>query len=343
MVNWRTGELLDHAPDYLSTVQLPVDYDPDAQCPQFDTFLSEVLPLDCYEAADGSPGFIWELIGYAMYSGNPLHIAVLLHGIGRNGKGTLIRVLKALLGARNTSAVGLHDLSDNRFRAATLYGKIANLAGDLDAKWIENTAVFKSITGGDTVQGEHKYGAVFDFTPWALPVYSANKPFGSPDSSEGWHARWVVVPFPNTFSFELDPDDHTTLDQRLQTDAELSGIMARGIKALPTLMDRGHLPEVESVTEAKKAFIAASDAVRAWVEEECDLTGREAWISRKELFDAYRQYAVQVDGVKRILSAREFYNRIRQIRGITPTKNVVEGFKGIALRTGRNGREPNHV
>jgi P4 family phage/plasmid primase-like protien len=226
----------------------------------FETFLTQVLPPDCYTPTKDSPqGFIWELIGYTMYSGNPLHIAILLRGIGRNGKGTLIRLLKALLGGHNTSAVGLHDLTENRFRTATLYGRLANLAGDLDSKWINDTAAFKAITGGDTVQAEHKYGAVFDFTPWALPIYSANKPFGSADSSEGWHARWVVVPFPNSF---LHAEDRN-LDAKLQTEAELRGVMARGIRALPALMTRGWLPEPESVTEAKEAFIVASDAIRA--------------------------------------------------------------------------------
>ncbi|MFZ1177387.1 MAG: phage/plasmid primase, P4 family [Mycobacterium sp.] len=157
MVDWRTGALLPHSPDYLSTVQLPVEYDEKAECPAFETFLTQVLPPDCYTPTEDSPqGFIWELIGYTMYSGNPLHIAILLRGIGRNGKGTLIRVLKALLGGNNTSAVGLHDLTENRFRTATLYGKLANLAGDLDSKWINNTAAFKAITGGDTVQAEEK-------------------------------------------------------------------------------------------------------------------------------------------------------------------------------------------
>ena len=211
MVDWRTGKLLPHSPDYLSTVQLPVVYDKKAQCPAFEKFLKQVLPPDCYEPTGDSPGFIWELIGYLMYSGNPLHIGILLRGIGRNGKGTLIRVFKALVGEHNTSAVGLHDLTENRFRTATLYGMLANLAGDLDSKWINNTAAFKAITGGDTVQAETKYGKPFDFTPWALPIYSANKPFGSADSSEGWHARWVVVPFPNSF---LGCEDRT-LDAKL--------------------------------------------------------------------------------------------------------------------------------
>ncbi|MFZ3315387.1 MAG: phage/plasmid primase, P4 family [Mycobacterium sp.] len=337
MVDWRTGDLLGHSPDYLSTVQLPVEYDVAADCPAFETFLTQVLPADCYMPTQDSPqGFIWELIGYAMYSGNPLHIAILLRGIGRNGKGTLIRLLKALLGARNTSAVGLHDLTGNRFRTATLYGRLANLAGDLDSKWINDTAAFKAITGGDTVQAEHKYGAPFDFTPWALPIYSANKPFGSADSSEGWHARWVVVPFPNNF---LGCEDRT-LDTKLQTDAELRGIMARGIRALPDLMDRGRLPQPTSVTEAKEAFIVASDAIRAWINECCRLHDDAPFIPRPLLYQAYRSYATSIDNSPKPLGSREFYNRLEQIKGITRCKKVVEGFKGIELLPPPSGGQP---
>jgi putative DNA primase/helicase len=325
MVDWRTGQLLEHSPDYLSTVQLPVTYDREAKCPAFEEFLTQVLPPDCYEPTPDSPqGFIWELIGYLMYSGNPQHIAILLHGIGRNGKGTLIRVFTALVGARNTSAVGLHDLTENKFRTATLYGMLANLAGDLDSKWINDTAAFKAITGGDTVQAEEKFCKPFDFTPWALPIYSANKPFGSADSSEGWHARWVVVPFPNSF---LGKEDRT-LDAKLTTDAELRGIMARGIAALPALMARGRLPEPTSVTEAKEAFIIASDAIRAWLHERCRLHP-DAWTARPLLYLDYRAYATEVDNSPKPLSRREFYNRLEQIHGITRCKNVVDGFSGI--------------
>jgi putative DNA primase/helicase len=335
MVDWRTGKLLPHSPEYLSTVQLPVTYDVAADCPAFETFLTQVLPADCYMPTQDSPqGFIWELIGYAMYSGNPLHIAILLRGIGRNGKGTLIRLLKALLGARNTSAVGLHDLTGNRFRTATLYGRLANLAGDLDSKWINNTAAFKAITGGDTVQAEHKYGAPFDFTPWALPIYSANKPFGSADSSEGWHARWVVVPFPNNF---LHAEDRN-LDAKLQTDAELRGIMARGIRALPALMARGWLPKPESVTEAKAAFINASDAIRAWLNESEVALIPDAFTAAPAAYLAYLKYATEVDNSPKPLGRREFYNRLEQIHGITRCKNVVQGFKGIKLSPPSGGR-----
>jgi len=238
MVDWATQRVRPHRPGDLSTVQISVDYDAHAQCPRFDAFLAQVRPPDCIE-------FFWEVIGYVLYNGNPLHTAILLLGKGRNGKGTLIRVLKRIVGAHNCSAVGLHELAENRFRTATLYGKLANLAGDLDSRWLSNTATFKAITGGDLIQGENKYGAAFDFSPWALPVYSANRPFGSSDSSEGWVSRWTVVPFPNTFSGNEDRE----LDARLQTEDELRGIVAKGIAALPNLIKRGRFDTPRTAEE----------------------------------------------------------------------------------------------
>jgi len=327
LLDWRTGDLHPHTPDVLSTVQLPVRWDPAAECPAFERFLGEVLPADCLEPTEGGPGFIWELLGYCLYSGNPHHVAVLLYGNGRNGKGALLRVIQRLAGARNTSSVPLHDLSENRFRAATLYGRLLNIAGDLDARWLANTATFKAITGGDTVQAEHKYGAAFDFTPWALPLYSTNKAFGSADSSEGYLARWIVVPFPNSF---LGREDRH-LDARLQRREELEGVLRRAAEALPALMDRGRLPEPGSVRTAKHRFVTSGDSLRSWLDEFCVLD-RAAWTPRPRLFEQYYNCSEDADS-KYLLSRREFYNRLAQVGGIEPSRrNGQDGFKGVRFK-----------
>ncbi|MPZ08570.1 MAG: hypothetical protein GEU26_19540, partial [Nitrososphaeraceae archaeon] len=134
LLDWRSGELRSHTPDVLSTVQLPVNYNPDATCPAFDRFLAEVVPADMID-------IVWELIGYLVFSGNPLHKAVMLMGGGNNGKGTFLHVLEKLLGGkRNITAVSLHDLVNTRFSTASLYGKLANIAGDIDGSYLESTA-----------------------------------------------------------------------------------------------------------------------------------------------------------------------------------------------------------
>lgn len=148
LLDWRSGELLPHDPEVESTVQLGTCWEPGATCATVESWLAQVLPTDLLEPTEDGPGFIWELIGYLCFSGNPLHKAVLLLGSGRNGKGTLLRLLTALLGVENVASVDLHSLATNRFRAAELLGKIANIAGDLDGTWLESTANLKAITGG---------------------------------------------------------------------------------------------------------------------------------------------------------------------------------------------------
>jgi putative DNA primase/helicase len=328
LIRWRDKTLHRHTPAVLSVTQLPVEYDPAAECHEFERFLAQVLPADCLAPMDGGPGFAWELLAYAVYSGNPLHVAILLFGTGRNGKGVLLHTLERLLGSNNVSSVGLHDLVGNRFRAASLYGKLANLAGDLDPRWLDSTATFKAITGGDTIMGEHKYGRPFDFRPWALPVFSTNKAFGSADSSEGYVARWIVVPFPNSFIGRED----RSLEDRVGTPDELRGILRRAIEAMPTLMDRGRLPEPTSILEAKDRFITSGDRVRSWIRERC-APDPIAWTARTELFESFCKYAAATAG--KPMNAAELYSRLEQIHGITPaTRHGCRGFKGIRMAGG---------
>ena len=326
LYDWRTGSLHPHDPAVLSTVQLPVPWATAGDCPAVVEFLNQVLDADCIEPTDDSPGFVWELIGYILMSGNPLHTAILLFGSGRNGKGTFLRLLLALIGERNVSSVALHDLVSNRFRVATLFGKLANIAGDLDSKWLESTALFKAITGGDQVQAELKYGATWDFVPWAVPVFSANKAFGSPDSSEGYFSRWTVVPFPNTF---VGVEDRN-LTAKITTKTELSGVLHKALAALPILMGRGRLPEPASVAAAKHEFIVASDPVRAWIAERADLG--DGWTPRTVLAKDFKTWCEYND--HRTMNASEFYNRLDTVSAVRKaTIGGSRGYRGITIQT----------
>jgi phage/plasmid-associated DNA primase len=53
----------------------------------------------------------------------------MLLGPDRNGKGTLLRLITALLGKRSISNVNLQELVADKFAKADLYGKMANIGG----------------------------------------------------------------------------------------------------------------------------------------------------------------------------------------------------------------------
>jgi putative DNA primase/helicase len=318
MLDWRTGELKDHDPAAMSTVQLPWDWDPEAQCPAFHKFLEEVMEPDMVQMA-------WEFVGYMMYSGNPLQLAFMLHGKGRNGKGTLIRVLKALLGEENITAASLNSLSSNKFAVAELAGKLANLAGDIDATYQESTAQFKAITGEDVLYAERKFGHPFTFTSYAVPVFSANKIPGSADTSEGYRRRWVVLPFLRYFS-EEEKDPY--LSAKLL--AELPGIAAHGVRALRVLMDRGRFEFGETALKAQDEFARAIDVVREWVDDACD-RDPDAWSTRAALYQSFKSWCA-ANGSK-AMKAATFYERLDQAGfRAASKKGQSRGYYGLFVR-----------
>lgn len=320
LLDWTTGELNAHMPDACGVTQLPVTWDEDAECPVFDAFLRDVVPEDCITS-----GFIWEVIGYSIYSGNPMQKAFVLMGPGGNGKGRFLHVLGALVGHRNVSSVGLHELVGNRFRAATLYGKLLNVAGDLDSKWLEDTALFKKVTGGDSIQAEHKYGHPFDFVPWATPFYSVNKPFGSADTSEGYWRRWIVLPFP--FNHRDSTRTADEIDRANTTPEELTGILRHAVAGLRVLMERGRFIEPKSVVEAKDKFRTHGDWVRGWLKE-CAVLAPKADTKRTILYSSFCEFT-EGDHQKPMRAA-EFYARLDQLEGVHQV--TVKGdrfFRGI--------------
>ena len=147
-----------------------------------------------------------------------------------------------------------------------------------------------------------------------------------------------MIPFPRYFG---DGDKDPYLDEKLNTDSELRGVMARGMRALPTLMTRGHLLIPASVAAAKQQFILASDTVRSWIDE-CCVMDPEAFTARPILYEAYR-IGTSGDGSKQ-LGKSAFFNRIEQIAGITLRKSDgIYVFRGIRVKTPAERPVPSKV
>lgn len=285
MLRWQDAVFTKgHHPDHYSTVQLGVRWNPDATCPTYDAWVKEILPDDCADYID-------EIVGYIMLNGNPLQKAILLHGSGRNGKGTFLRICKDIIGAENCSSISLQQLCDNRFAPANLHMKLANIAGDVHGGRIEQTNIFKMVTGGDPIQAERKNQQPFTFTAWAVPLFSANKIPTSSDTSVGYINRWEVIPFLQDLTKKVG-GPRPEMENEIRTH-ELEGVAARGVRGLRRLMERGHFERPESVQAEFKRFVEALDPVRTWLAECTEADGftertvihaeHSAWRRKNEL------------------------------------------------------------
>ena len=280
MLELTRGSLLPHDAKYLSTVQLPVKYDPAAKCPQILKFFSEVL----YEQDLAA---IQELCGYVLWRDYPAAKAWMLVGTGSNGKSTYISLLRKLVGIENVSSRGLVDIERNHFATADLFGKLANLYADLEDVALRTTGKFKMLTGRDPVTAEYKYRNSFPFINTAKMVFSCNKIPESVDDTDAFFRRWIILTFPN--QFQGDKEDRKLLD-RLTTPEELSGFLNFALEGLKRLQANGwHFSNPRTTEEIRREYIRKSSPVQAFLMD-CTRLEVEGIVAKAQLYSNFSEY-----------------------------------------------------
>lgn len=325
LLDWKEGKLYPHNAHVVSTARIPIPWDEDSECPHIDRFFREVFPDDAIELA-------YEILGYMLYNDNPLHKAILLYGSGRNGKGTFIRLARMLVGHNNISAVTPQALDSSQFSSAQLYGKLANLVGDVDPRIFKSTEQFKQLTGGDYMMAQHKHKDPFVFRCRALMVAAFNSLPRTADTTEGFFSRWVVVPFTAFFPAGVaDP----TLIGRLTSQEELQGLLRYAVGGLQQVMRRGRFTIPPSVERATEKFKMEADPLRAFVSERVRFHHENdpAFTARTDIYAAYTAYGV-MNGLHQ-MSAQRFYEQFIMTAteaGNTPVAEVIRrGTRGYRL------------
>lgn len=273
-----TLALSPHSSNDRFTVQLPVEYDSAAKCPEFDRFLAEILP-------DPEVRKVVQMTaGYCFEDGYRLQRATMFVGPGNNGKSTLLGVLKDLLGLENVSSETLQSLSENRFASANLWGKLANICADLPSNPVRYTGIFKMATGGDPMRGEWKHRAAFTFVNRAKLVFSCNELPEVSDRTKAFWRRWNVV----RFSIDLTGREDRSLPDKLR--AEISGILTWTLEGLRMLRDAGDFPRSAGTDAIMQEWKQRADSLY-WFVSERVVEDPKGWVSKDDLYEAYVSFA----------------------------------------------------
>lgn len=260
-LNVKTGDLIPFTPDAIEFDRIPVIYDPSAYNADLDKMVQRVFRGDkeVIQLFDEMVGYM--LIKHLRYRG-----VFMFYGSGKNGKSTIMDLLKAFIGRRNYATIEMDKLTD-RFATAELEHKLANIGDDINNKILRDTGTMKKLFTGNEVQVERKGQDPFNLSSYAKMIFSMNEIPQSYDRTDGFYSRLMFIPFNARFE-ATDPDFDPDIADKIMTDESLSYLLNRAIKGAQRLMKRGSFIEPKVVAEAKEGYKRDNSIVLSWLDDE---------------------------------------------------------------------------
>ena len=268
--------------DY-SRNQSPIAFDPKAECPRFldELIHSAVSPED----AD----LIQRWAGLALFGYNLPQRFLILEGTPAGGKGTLVRIIQALVGTPNCCQLRTSQL-DSRFELFRYLGKTLLTGPDVPSDFLaqKSASMLKALVGGDPLTGEAK-GSNTTFQMFG--TFNVIMPCNSrlrirlEEDSGAWRRRLVIVRYERQPVAKRIPDFDKVLLRE-----EGSGILRWGIdgfvKHKAELAERGDFKLTPAQQERIDSLLQESDSLRMFVRTRIE-RGDGDNVTTSELVQAY--------------------------------------------------------
>ena len=282
LLRLKSLELRPHDPAFYGANALEFPFDPSAQAPtKFLAFLNDIFADDAEAIAT-----LQDLFGLYLSADTSHQKIALIVGPKRSGKGTLARLLTALLGPDNVRSPTLASLA-GEYGLWPLIGKPLAIISDARLSAKTDTAVIAerllSVSGEDSATINRK-----NLTFWSgrLPtrfLIFTNELPKLVDASGALASRFIVLQLKQSF---LGREDHGLTDRLLP---ELPGILNWAITGWQRLQSRGYLVQPKSAAETVEALENLASPINAFIRAECE-TGPTESVDTDALFDAWRAW-----------------------------------------------------
>lgn len=265
IIHVPTRQLLAPTQRLFTVNVLPIEADPLAPSPPaWLDFLEQLHGTD-REALE----LLQEWIALSALTRDTSHQkAMLIIGPKRSGKGTVLRILRALTGATNVCSPTFSSLG-TPFGLQPLIGKLVALLSDARLSSRTDLAVLAEVilrvTGEDAVTVPRKFQTDWTGTlPVRFTVVSNELP-NLADASGALASRFLVLRLTRSF---YGAEDHDLTDRLL---AELPGILNWALDGLDRLRKRGHLVQPASGQELVDELEALASPITMFARESCVL------------------------------------------------------------------------
>lgn len=277
-----------------------VAYDPEAACPKWGRFLSEIFPNQIDSAL-----MMQRWLGYCLTGLITEQRAVILEGAGSNGKSVLMNVVANILGDYATTTPVETFLHQDRGKSGS--GPSPDIARLVGARIVRTSepepgsrlseSTIKQYTGGEKMVARRLHKDFFEFRPTGKLTMSVNVRPVIVGKDHGIKRRLLVLPFGRIFSKEeiaaADAARGCPLEDDLMTEAP--GILNWMLDGYRLWREDGLQPP-PGVVAATDAYFAEMDPIGQFVREACmtinDGLGVAADDKEKavDLFAAYKRW-----------------------------------------------------
>ena len=310
------------SPEYVITNMIPWDWNPNAYFELTDEIMNNISVRD-----PAIRSLLEEMIGSCFYRSNALAggKAFILTGSGANGKSTFLDMVKRLLGRHNLSVLDLKKLND-RFSTVMMFGKVANIGDDISDEFVVDTAEFKKIVTGQSIDAEHKGQPKFNFDPYCKLLFSANSipRIGKGRDSGAILRRLVIVPFNARFTPD-SPDYKPFIGDDLKCQESMEYMIQLGLQGLKRVLETRQYTTNEAMEDELKEYEESNNPVIGFFRE---AENDEFKIEDEVTSTVYRRYNEWcLSNSLQPLSHGEFSKQVKKHFGFKIADRKVNGKK----------------
>lgn len=284
----KNGYFRKHNPDDLMSKMSNVFYDENAESPDFEKFLNDIMNGDGEKQR-----YLLSALGYALTGDASRECMFILYGATtRNGKGTLMETVSYMLGGESGYAMSaqpetLARRQNKDSRQAS--GDIARLKGarflnvsEPQKNMVFDAALIKTLTGRDTITARHLHEREFQFVPQFKLFINTNHLPHINDDTVFQSDRINVITFDRHFG---DSERDTGLKDKLRTPENISSIFNICLKGLRDYLEHG-LVRPRSVSIATEAYRQQSDRQGVFISECLEADGLSS-VKAKDVYEVY--------------------------------------------------------
>lgn len=251
---------------------------------------------------------IKEIIGYCFYRQMPFQNFFILVGKGSNGKSVLLNVIIKMLGHENTSNRFLQDLVEGGFSLISLYNKNANITNELPKKALVDAGIIKQLTGGDLIEANQKFKNSIKFFNFAKLISACNEVPETPDLSDGFFRRAIIINFPNNF----EGKENRNLLEELTTPENLLDFFKSCMNAFKIAIEENQLIRKETSEAKREKYLVYSNSAISFCHFKLEYDP-ESYIETDDIYQKYSEFCK----IKRVPTKDErlFFKSLYQFFG----------------------------